>query len=238
MEYNFKSTDPNNYHIATSSYSYSGSSQFVLVRLKQMITKCEFEILGIDDYITFVNTLGITYKITIGDSYSNLDHRMTIQLLNGLFLGTDVYISYTNNRLFTFTGISQIIDMSYNMKLILGYQDTVFPSYNMIAPSVGTFTLTPILFLLSQYGTLTMAQDSPTQDSIGLNTMATIPNTFSNGVPIIAYGDSAVKMGPGGLNCVKVILVDANRVPVKLLCPMHIILSVTDARDPIEKINS
>ena len=197
-----------------------------------MITRCEFEILGKSDFITFVNTAGETYTININDSYSSLDQRKVIQLFENILLGVSgVAVTYTENKLITFIGVSQIIDMSYNMKLILGYQDTTFPTSLTTAESVGTFTLTSVLYLLSQYGAFAVTQDSPLTDVVGLNTMATIPNTFSNGVPIIAYGDTSVSMGPGGLNCVRVILVDANRVPVKLLCPMHIILSVSPVRN-------
>jgi hypothetical protein len=115
---------------------------------------------------------------------------------------------------------------------------TTAKRYRIECPAVGNPLSTPQLFLESNCGN-PIYQNSMVNPIGFTNSMvsATIQNSFSAGYVIQASGDAQVKTATSNLSNLSFRLVDGNFVPIKLLNPMYITLSVTPVPEDPNELN-
>ncbi|KAI5490048.1 hypothetical protein TVAGG3_0991400 [Trichomonas vaginalis G3] len=119
--------------------------------------------------------------------------------------------------------------MSYNAKLISGFYNQTFPIeaewnngyYIVKGLSVPLTLSTPILYIVSNLGS--KCYSNVDRNYYDQKILMRINNTFSAGLPIVhSNAEFSALVNSNTLANINLTLVDANFVPVKLLCPMYI----------------
>ena len=131
-----------------------------------------------------------------------------------LFSSTPFEITEASENILKFFGISQPLPVKS------------FNNPHIIAPSVGYFQSTPILYLTSNLGTTHYSYVD--NDCTNQKILMKINNYFIHGFPIVCHNfeySSIVITSALSEACFK--LVDANFKPVKLLSPMYLSITAT-----------
>jgi hypothetical protein len=138
-----------------------------------------------------------------------------------------------------------ILDMSYNFRIATGfYYPKALPAkaelyegdeagYYWVSPKAVPFmSSTPVLYLMSNMGGQCFRMNV---DEINMKNGVVgmiIHNSFSPGMPcIFQQGDIVSQCLSSDLTYIRLILVDSNFVPVRLLNPMFCTLSVSEVGD-------
>jgi hypothetical protein len=150
------------------------------------------------------------------------------EVLQDILHELSVEIEVTNSNRLNFKKLDRaftITDMSYNMKQITGFFSAEFPieslDQSILAPSIGFYVSTPILYLLSNLGSRCFIHKARTASDNRV--VMCIQNSFSANFPIISNNaEFSTMVNSNSLSDVWFQLVDANMRPVKLLSPMYI----------------
>jgi hypothetical protein len=139
-----------------------------------------------------------------------------------------IELEVTNSNRLLMKSLSRdftITDMSYNMKQITGFFNTVLPiqseKNSILAASIGFHLSTPILYLISNLGSRCFVHKART--ATDNRVVMRIINSFSANFPIISNNaEFSITVYSKSLSDVWFQLVDANWKPIKLLSPMYI----------------
>ena len=150
-----------------------------------------------------------------------------------------------NTRRFVLTSDSKfaINIMTYNYELLLGLFNITFPiyadydnNYFVKANSTGFYLSTPVLYLLSNVGSLSFRNVNESELA-GSKIVMRINNSFSANYPIIVNNaEFETFICSNDLSNLELTLVDAYLKEIKLLSPMY--LSIHIKSIPDEKITS
>ena len=211
------------------------------VVITSFIANCNILILKKGDYITF-DVAGTKYTLTIKANITSLHNSQTfIATLPAISYYSEVSLEFRVNTDETITIIGandfSIVDLSYNMKLVLGlYYNTDFPinaykKYDIKA--VGYYLSTPVLYLLSNLGGVNYSNHSNDSSKINANSISMrLLNSFTSSMPIISSNAEFSKIVlSSDLTDFEIILVDANLHEVELLNPMYITISIANASE-------
>ncbi|KAI5501734.1 hypothetical protein TVAGG3_0876600 [Trichomonas vaginalis G3] len=114
--------------------------------------------------------------------------------------------------------------MSYNTKLISGFYYQQFPITGkgvIQGLSIPLTLSTPILYIVSNLGS--KCYSNVDRNYYDQKILMRINNTFSAGLPIVhSNAEFSALVNSNTLANINLTLVDANFVPVKLLCPMYL----------------
>ena len=130
--YNFSSTDPEHYNRIRVNIPNHFLSRFVNICVSTFVSNCNIEVMNEEDYIEF-EIGGVRTKVFM-ERQSKLDSSSLPQFLQDLFDKQYIRITVFINAVDLIQFVSEepfsITDMSYNMKLILGFycvEDDKFP---------------------------------------------------------------------------------------------------------------
>jgi len=119
----------------------------------------------------------------------------------------------------------QITDASYHVKLLMGIYDMKFPIMSnhgaLTMKSIGFFNLTPILYLVSNLSASSFSMMGMTK------IMMRIANTFQRSNIIVeSNADYQTNVYSTSLEILRLQLVDANLVQIKLLSPLYVSITI------------
>ena len=126
--YTLSSTDPQHFNRIQTKLPTELSSRFVNVCVTSLTSNCNIEVMNADDYITFVfrppDSPPTTRKVLM-TPYSKLTSASLPYVLQDIFnahtIPVTVSLSNLDTLIFTSDTPFDIVDMSYNMKLITGF---------------------------------------------------------------------------------------------------------------------
>ena len=240
-EYNFHSTDPDKFNEVNCPVIYTGSSTRVKWYVSDITTNHNIVVLSPDDYIEF----DYFDKINIDKYYTAIyDNFMTD--FNKLISDLPFYsvsLKRNNRNLYYFEGTSEfmITDISYNLRQVLGLYSEKFPLtakedkgvWKYESKGVGFTNFSPVWFLLSNLGQPIQInkEDNPWVPLFPSIVMK-IQNSFQPGQPLTYANAEYISISPpAALSNLRVKLVDANLVPIKLLNPLYVSVSVHEITD-------
>ena len=223
--YTITTKNPESYNSITT-YLQSPQGRYCKLTLNTMTTKACFALLTPDDYIV-LNGMKYYWE----DTYSEIPPGGFVDLFNQLFPDKNILSSITHAGTINFTGTLPFIlnDMSYNAKLISGFYNQTFPIeaewnngyYIVKGLSVPLTLSTPILYIVSNLGS--KCYSNVDRNYYDQKILMRINNTFSAGLPIVhSNAEFSTLVNSNTLASITLTLVDANFVPVKLLCPMYL----------------
>ena len=246
MEYTIASTDPEHFNrirvnLPLPPWKYSN------VTITSFVANCNMLILKKGDYIIF-NIDNTEYKLIINSNITSINNALTfIATLSSISNYSQISIVFNVNTDNTITIAStkqfSIIDLSYNMKLVLGlYYNVQYPivankvsnnlfTYNIQA--VGYYLSTPVLYLLSNLGGVNYFNRSDETYKIDANSISMrMLNSFTASMPIISSNSEFSKITLStDLTDFEIILVDANLHEVEMLNPVYITISIANASE-------
>jgi hypothetical protein len=225
MNYIIVSTDENDFSEIWTNLQQPWTSKTKLT-ITGLTTHCNIVVLDENDFVTF--KLGDELTIQPQDRYTNLNSLSLAGLLSELLHEQDIVVevSQANTLIFTSTDGDefQIIDCSYNFKLLLGiFNESSLPIYSddqgvLRLKNCGFFLSTPILYLLSNLG------DNCQHDGHTTKVVMRINNSFSFNIPIISNNaEFSTIVQSSALSNVWFKLVDSNFHPIKILSPLYIL---------------
>ena len=126
--YTLSSTDPQHFNRIQTKLPTELSSRFVNVCVTSLTSNCNIEVMNADDHITFVfrppDSPPTTRKVLM-TPYSKLTSASLPYVLQDIFnahtIPVTVSLSNLDTLIFTSDTPFDIVDMSYNMKLITGF---------------------------------------------------------------------------------------------------------------------
>ena len=243
-DFNFHSTDPDNFNEVKCPIIYTGTSNKVKWYISDITTNHNMVVLSPDDYIEFED-IDFTYiKYNLTKYYTTIYDTLMDDINNIFEIKTRQCKIYKNNRgLYYFESSYSftISDMSYNMRQVLGFYCDTFPIdskyengvYRIMAKGVGFTNFSPVWFLISNLGTPIQInkEDSPWTPMFPAIVMK-IQNSFQAGQPLTYSNSDYVSMSPpSALSNLRVKLVDANLVPIKLLNPLYVSVALVELTD-------
>lgn len=251
MDYNFHSTDPDNFNEVKCPVIYTGVSQRVRWFISDITTNHNIVVLSKEDYITVQTELEEKITLHLEEDYNAADSAFINELQTLFQQQVDESVQITKDSLSRLSIVSSvyfdIIDMSYNMKQALGFyylgddyvispEENLLMSLYTIKSKASTFeTLTPVWYLISNLGCPNQinANNNPWTPLFPAVVM-TIQNSFQSGQPITYSNSSYVSTSPASaLSNLRVKLVDGNLQPIKLTAPLYV--SVTLSEIPKEE---
>ena len=125
--YTLSSTDPQHFNRIQTKLPTELSSRFVNVCVTSLTSNCNNEVMNADDHITFVFHAddGDTTRKVLMTPYSKLTSASLPYVLQDIFnahtIPVTVSLSNLDTLIFTSDTPFDIVDMSYNMKLITGF---------------------------------------------------------------------------------------------------------------------
>ena len=241
LDYTVCSTDPEHYNRINCNLT-APITRYASLTVTCLTANCDIIVLNEDDYITINGK-----RYSLKTDYSNLNSETLASLLNNLFYENElaVYVRIDEARRFVFTSSTSFVinTMTYNYQLITGLFNSSFPiyadhneslQYFIKANSVGFNLSTPVLYLLSNVGTIAYRNVNESELS-GSKIVMRINNSFSASYPIIVNNSEfETTILSNDLSALELTLVDAYLHEIKLLSPMY--LSITVKAIPDEKI--
>ncbi|KAI5516885.1 hypothetical protein TVAGG3_0498330 [Trichomonas vaginalis G3] len=218
MVYTITTKNPESYNSITTNLQ-SPQGRYCKLTLNTMTTKACFALLTPEDFIV-VNGK----KYSFEDTYSDIPPTGFVDLFNTL--RTDVTCAATRAGFIMFGCPTEftINDMSYNTKLISGFYYQQFPITGkgvIQGMSIPLTLSTPILYIVSNLGS--KCYSNVDRNYYDQKILMRINNTFSAGLPIVhSNAEFSALVNSNTLANINLTLVDANFVPVKLLCPMYL----------------
>ena len=246
LDYTVCSTDPNHYNRINCNLP-APVTRYCSLTVTCLTANCDIVVLNEDDYITINGK-----RYSLKSDYSNLNSETLASLLNTVFSQNklNINVSIDNARRFVFvSGQSFTINtMTYNFQLMTGFYNTSFPVYSdydeeidyfIKANSSGFNLSTPVLYLLSNIGTLSYRNVNESELS-GSKIVMRINNSFSASYPIIVNNSEFDVIIPSNdLSALELTLVDAYLHETKLLSPMYLSINVKAIpdEDPVSLMN-
>ena len=246
MDYNFHSTDPDNFNEVNCPVIYTGLSTKVKWFISDITTNHNIIVIGKEDYITIAPEELDTITIHLEEDYNSADSSFINELQTLLQQNINESITVTKdslNRLtITSTTYFEIINMSYNMKQALGFyylgdkyvisptQDKTTLVYTIKAKASSFESLTPVWYLISNLGCPNQinANNNPWTPIFPAVVMS-IQNSFQSGQPLTYSNSSYVSTSPASaLSNLRVKLVDGNLQPIKLTAPLYVSVSLSN----------
>ena len=231
LDYTVCSTDCNHYNRINCNLT-APITRYVSLTVTCLTANADIVVLNEDDYITINGK-----RYSLKTDYCNLNSETLASLLNNLFiqqeLNINVRIDESQRFVFTSTNQFTINTMTYNYQLITGFYNTSFPvysdfdeSYFIKANSVGFNLSTPVLYLLSNVGTLSYRNVNESELS-GSKIVMRINNSFSANYPIVINNSEFdTTILSNDLSALELTLVDAYMKEIRLLSPMYLSINV------------
>lgn len=243
LEFTVCSTDSEHYNRINCNLT-APITKYCSLTVTCLTANCDIVVLDEDDYITINNK-----RYSLKTEFSNLNSETLAALLNNLFVQNELNINATidSARRFVLKSSSSFVinSMTYNYKLITGFYNSSFPIYSdynesleyfIKSNSVGFSLSTPVLYLLSNVGTLSYRNINESELS-GSKIVMRINNSFSASYPIIVNNSEfSTTILSNDLSCLELTLVDAYMKEIKLLTPMYLSITVKTIKD--EEIKS
>ena len=262
LDYTICSTDPDNYNKIRCNL-ISPSTAYASYVVTSLTAKPDIVILDRSDYLTVEDTNGMSITIKITKEYKAMQADSVPSLLiqyfkeekllspagSGRMSFESIDMDETGRLVFKSATSFKITDMSYNVSLILGFYNTVFPIESVLddedglqfirANSVGFTMSTPILYLTSNVGmqsyqlakSSTYSRNSK-NEMRGSKIVMRINNTYVTETPIMVNNaDFVTTVLSNDLSMLDFNLVDANMHDIKLLSPMYITIHVDAVKD-------
>ena len=252
MEYNFHSTDPDNYAEVRCPVIYTGVSTNVKWYISDITTNHNIVVLSKDDYLTIFDEME-EIKIVLSKNYLEIGTDFPDQLTEMIKAkGFIINVSKNEENCYQFESESyfEITDMSYNLKQVLGFyylddvklkSTQVDDTYIITSKAVGFDSLQPMWYLISNLGQpiqITLNNDcwTPIFPAIVMK----IQNSFQAGQPL-TYSNSEYMStcSPAALSNLRVKLVDGNLHSITLKNPLYVSVSVQDIpeeeKQPVEE---
>jgi hypothetical protein len=244
--YTVCSIDPEHYNELFVSLPFSNSQKVVSITVMSMCTLFNVELLNPSDYI-IVESEGTKYKLT-GHSRTRLSLDELPSYLEFLFenasaVGFKVDLMQNNKLRFMHDMPFKILEMTYNFRIATGfYYSQALPIESVYNVEEGTFEImpkavalvssTPVLYVLSNTGgqcyRMNMNDHNVQNGTIGM----IVYNSFVAGMPAIAQqGDIVSQCLSSDLTSIRIVLVDANFVPIKLFNPLYCTINITEVAD-------
>ncbi|KAI5482325.1 hypothetical protein TVAGG3_0222760 [Trichomonas vaginalis G3] len=218
MVYTITTKNPESYNSITTNLQ-SPQGRYCKLTLNTMTTKACFALLTPEDFIV-VNGK----KYSFEDTYSDIPPTGFVDLFNTLSTGVTCAATRAGFIMFGCPTEFTINDMSYNTKLISGFYYQQFPITGkgvIQGMSIPLTLSTPILYIVSNLGS--KCYSNVDRNYYDQKILMRINNTFSAGLPIVhSNAEFSTLVNSNTLASITLTLVDANFVPVKLLCPMYL----------------
>lgn len=236
LDYTVCSTNPEHYNRINCNLT-APITRYASLTVTCLTANADIVVLNEDDYITINGK-----RYSLKTDYSNLNSETLATLLNNLFYENElsVNVRIDESRRFVFSSINSftINTMTYNYQLITGFYNSFFPiyadfneSYFIKANSVGFSLSTPVLYLLSNVGTISYRNVNESELS-GSKIVMRINNSFSANYPIIINNsDFQTTILSNDLSSLELTLVDAYLHEIKLLSPMYLSINVNAIKD-------
>lgn len=235
IDYTICSNDEDHYNRINACLQAPPTHNAKLI-ITSLTTKCSIVVLSKDDYISING-----HKYSFDRDYTDLNSDSFAQLLENL-LGEDFEIRIDEASRVEISSLKKftIFLASYNVKLLLGYYNTIFPIlseydeikniYKFTPKSVGYTLSTPILYIVSNIGVKSYRNLNKSATSSRL--LMRLNNSYASNYPIVATnGDFVTLINSNDLSMVEFTLVDANMHEIKLLNPMYLTISVSPIPD-------
>ena len=235
-EYNFHSTDPENFNEVFCPVIYTGTQDKVRWIVSDITTNHNIVVLSPEDYIEFDY-----FPIYLSKYYTEITDSFTNDINDLLTTHTQLTTLKKDTRgIYYFESSYQIriTDMSYNMKQALGFYCETFPLisknensvWKITAKGVGFTNFSPVWFLISNLGQpIQLNKEDTPWTPIFPAIVMKIQNSFQPGQPLTySNSDYSALSPPAALSNLRVKLVDANLVPIKLLNPLYVSVSVQE----------
>ena len=252
LDYTICSIDPDNYNKIRCNL-IAPSTAYASYVVTSLTAKPDIVILDRSDYLTIEDTNGMSITIKITKEYRAMQADSVPSLLIQYFKEEKIFESIdmdeTGRLVFKSATSFKITDMSYNVSLILGFYNTVFPIESVLdeedglqcirANSVGFTMSTPILYLTSNVGmqsyqlakSSTYSRNSKSEMR-GSKIVMRINNTYVTEAPIMVNNaDFVTTVLSNDLSMLEFTLVDANMHDIKLLSPMYITIHMDAVKD-------
>ena len=238
-QYNFHSTDPDNFNEVKCPVIYTGNSPRVKWFISDITTNHNIVVLSPDDYIEIddIKYNLSKYYTAIYDNFKDDFNKMVD------FPIDHIELKKNNRGFFCLEGNYNFVitDMSYNMKQVLGFYCEKFPLtskedkgvWKIEAKGIGFNNFSPVWFLISNLGQPIQInkEDNPWTPIFPAIVMK-IQNSFTAGQPLVyANSEYIATSPPSALSNLRVKLVDANLVPIKLLNPLYVSVQVLEISD-------
>ena len=140
--YTLSSTDANHYNRIRVSLPMEMSAKFINICVSSLTANANFRVLNDNDFITF-NINNIVHKLKLKD-YSKLTSAslpyVFQELLNEQSIPITVSMTDIDTIIFSCSEPFQIIDMSYNAKLITGFYSTKTNEFPLVSQPYETTT--------------------------------------------------------------------------------------------------
>ena len=245
MEYNFHSTDPDNFCEVRCPVIYPGVCKQVRWFISDITTNDNIVLAGKDDYIEFWDEMDWVQRIYPQKNYTEIGLQFLddiTSLTKQTIWSIDIVKNDENCYQFVSDDFFHITDMSYNMKQIFGFYyldkvDLVSTEkdgrYYITSKAVGYSNYQPMWYLISNLGQpiqITLNNDcwTPIFPAIVMK----IQNTFQPGQPLTYSNSEYVsKSSPSALSNLRVKLVDSNLQPLKLKNPLYVSVSIQEIPD-------
>ena len=246
MDYNFHSTDPDNFNEVNCPVIYTGCCTKVKWFISDITTNHNIVVLGKEDYITIAPEELDTVTIHLEEDYNSADSSFINELQNLLQQNINDSINVSkdslNRVIMTSSYYFEIVDMSYNMKQALGFyylgdkytitptQDKTTLIYYIKSKASSFESLTPVWYLISNLGCPNQinANNNPWTPLFPAVVMS-IQNSFQSGQPLTYSNSSYVSVSPASaLSNLRVKLVDGNLQPIKLTAPLYVSVSISE----------
>ena len=257
FQYTLCSNERGGYNTIRCAINNPIMCRYVTMTVTSLTSNCNIKVLRSDDFLTFeIGDNRQTCMIKF-DDYTQLTPITFAGLINERFgegnieaLGKYPQASVDNCMRIRFESTEKfsIVNCSYNVKLLLGLYDVAeekYPIeskfndgiYELVIESCGYFLSTPILYLVSNLGTPNFRNDSKNGMQSCDVTMR-LNNSFTPQIPIIANnGEFSSTVPAGCISGMYFTLVDANMVPVEILNPIYITLTLENADDVMTTYN-
>ena len=253
MSITLVSTDPDKYNRIIARIPNINMNGYVNVVATNFISNSHIQVLNKNDYITF--KIGeSSIKIYMLDS-TNIEINSFKIIINALIHEQipSLFLASSHDSRYYFTSDQDfsIEFISYNLIQILGlYYLKVndFPlkptyineSYIYSSKAIGFTNGTPLLYLLSNLGSDSFMNSTNNEIVGSMSIMMRIHNSFIHSQPIISSNGSFMSRVPAAaLSNLNLMLVDANRVEVKILSPIYVTVEVEQliAENPFTQVD-
>ena len=236
--YTVNSTDFNHYNRIFVNIE-PPNTEYSVVSVSELTTKCSILILSTADYFTINNK-----QYFFQNDYTDLNSESFVEVVDDMIADDGYYCELDSASRIHFFAQNEFVlgEMTYNCKLLFGLIDIALPiesklnveittdnKQEIFIPCVGLSLSTPVLYLLSNVGTMTFkTSDKNAAYQTGLKTAMRINNSFSANYPIVSgNSDFETIIKSNELTNCQFMLVDANLHEITLLSPLYITIHVS-----------
>ena len=255
FQYTLCSNERGGFNTVRCSINNPIMCRYVTMTVTSLTSNCNIKILRSDDFLTF--EIGDEVVRILFDDHTQLTAAPFAEMINEKL--REIFTEEDEGKIeavldncmrikFVSTEPFSIVSCSYNVKLLLGLYDMDDSEYplmsvkngdmnEIVIEACGYFLSTPILYLVSNLGSPNFRNDSRNGMQSCDVTMR-LNNSFTPQIPIIASnGEFSSTVPAGCISGMYFTLVDANMVPLEILNPIYITLTLDNADDSMEMFN-